>query len=51
VTWPQVEHADLGIIEDDHTEDLRQNAEKPLERPAKNISKGIRINHQQEIEL
>lgn len=50
MTWPQEAHADLGLIEDDQTEDLRPNAEKPLARPAKNITKGIRINHHKEIE-
>ncbi|SUA02965.1 Uncharacterised protein [Mycolicibacterium fortuitum] len=24
-TLPQAEHADLGLVEDDHTEDLRAN--------------------------
>lgn len=51
MTWPQEDHADLGLVEDDNTEDLRQNAEKPLERPAKNITKGIQTNHQKEVDL
>lgn len=29
MTWPQESHADLGLIDDDHTEDLRPNAETP----------------------
>lgn len=27
--WPQSEHCDLGLIDNDQTEDLRLNAEMP----------------------
>lgn len=45
-TWPQEEHADLGLVEDDHTEDLHghfghaDSKEPPTTSTAKHLVEG-----------
>lgn len=46
LTWPQAEHADLGLIDDDHTEDMRK---EPV-HPAKNATDSHATNHQKEVD-
>ncbi|WP_353107747.1 hypothetical protein [Gordonia sp. (in: high G+C Gram-positive bacteria)] len=48
MTWPQEEHADLGLIEDDHTEDMRKPPTGSRQEPQ---VEGNRFNHHKEIEL
>lgn len=43
MTWPQEAHVDLGLIEDDHTPDMRKT---PVSS-AKNTTE-VRTNHQKE---
>ncbi|WP_157851081.1 hypothetical protein [Gordonia phthalatica] len=51
MTWPQEAHADLGLIDDDNTEDLLPNAEMPPTGSRQEPQvEGNRFNHQQEIE-
>lgn len=47
LTWPQAEHADLGLIEDDHTPDMRK---APMLHPTKNASTEATANDHEGIE-
>ena len=42
MTWPQEAHADLGLIDDDHTPDMRR---APMLHPAKNASTEATANN------
>lgn len=42
LTWPQAEHADLGLIDDDHTPDMRK---APMLHPTKNASTEATANN------